>query len=198
MWATTVFASAVGEAGAARSAVGFIGGHGRTSTMVEVKAAEVKRFSVGDLAARAGVATSALRFYEAHGLITSERNPSGHRRYRSDALRRVAFIRVAQRIGLSLGEVAEALASLPSARTPTRDDWNELASRWLPRIDQQIAELEMLRDRLDGCIGCGCLSLDTCELYNRGDRAARRGAGARYLLGDAIEATIDVNIEVTE
>jgi MerR family redox-sensitive transcriptional activator SoxR len=166
--------------------------------MVEVKAAEVKRFSVGDLAARAGVATSALRFYEAHGLITSERNPSGHRRYRSDALRRVAFIRVAQRIGLSLGEVAEALASLPSARTPTRDDWNELASRWLPRIDQQIAELEMLRDRLDGCIGCGCLSLDTCELYNRGDRAARRGAGARYLLGDAIEATIDVNIEVTE
>ncbi len=148
---------------------------------------EVKRFSVGELAARAGVATSALRFYEANGLITSERNSSGHRRYRPDALRRVAFIQVAQRIGLSLGEVGEALGSLPSGRTPTRDDWNELASRWLPRIDDQIAALELLRDRLDGCIGCGCLSLDTCELYNTADRAARRGAGARYLLGDPIE-----------
>ena len=148
---------------------------------------EVKRFSVGELAARAGVATSALRFYEANGLIASERNSSGHRRYRPDALRRVAFIQVAQRIGLALGEVGEALASLPSGRTPTRDDWNELASRWLPRIDDQIASLELLRDRLDGCIGCGCLSLDTCELYNTSDRAARRGAGARYLLGDPIE-----------
>jgi MerR family redox-sensitive transcriptional activator SoxR len=148
---------------------------------------EVKRFSVGELAARAGVATSALRFYEANGLIASERNSSGHRRYRPDALRRVAFIQVAQRIGLSLGEVGEALASLPSGRTPTRDDWNALAGRWLPRIDDQIAALEQLRDRLDGCIGCGCLSLDTCELYNTGDRAARRGVGARYLLGDPIE-----------
>jgi MerR family redox-sensitive transcriptional activator SoxR len=145
---------------------------------------EVKRFSVGELAARAGVATSALRFYEAHGLIRSERNGSGHRRYRPDALRRVAFIRVAQRIGLSLDEIGRALDSLPSQRTPTRDDWNELSSRWLPRIDEQIAELGILRDRLDGCIGCGCLSLDTCELYNLGDRAARRGPGARYLLGD--------------
>ncbi len=158
---------------------------------------EVKRFSVGDLAARAGVATSALRFYEANGLITSERNASGHRRYRSDALRRVAFIRVAQQIGLSLGEVAEALASLPSARTPTRDDWNALANTWLPRIDRQIAALEMLRDRLDGCIGCGCLSLDTCELYNSGDRAARSGAGARYLLGDPIEVSSDMRTEVS-
>jgi MerR family redox-sensitive transcriptional activator SoxR len=148
---------------------------------------EVKRFSVGELARRAGVATSALRFYEANGLIASERNSSGHRRYRPDVLRRVAFIQVAQRIGLSLGEVGDALASLPSSRTPTRDDWNELASRWLPRIDDQIASLALLRDRLDGCIGCGCLSLDTCELYNTADRAARRGAGARYLLGDPIE-----------
>ena len=145
---------------------------------------EVKRFSVGELAARAGVATSALRFYEAHGLIRSERNGSGHRRYRPDTLRRVAFIKVAQRIGLSLDEISRALSSLPSQRTPTRDDWNELSSRWLPRIEEQIAELELLRDRLDGCIGCGCLSLDTCELYNLGDRAARRGVGARYLLGD--------------
>jgi MerR family redox-sensitive transcriptional activator SoxR len=149
---------------------------------------EVKRFSVGELAARAGVNTSALRFYEANGLIQSERNQSGHRRYRSDALRRVAFIRVAQRIGLSLDEISTALDSLPSQRTPTRDDWDDISSAWLPRIDEQIAELEMLRDRLDGCIGCGCLSLDTCELYNIEDRAARRGAGARYLLGDPIDA----------
>lgn len=169
-----------------------MGRHGRTSTVLEVKgveveASEVRRFSVGELAARAGVATSALRFYESNGLIHAERNSSGHRRYRPDALRRVAFIRVAQRIGLSLDEIAAALGSLPSQRTPTRDDWNTLSSRWLPRIDEQIAALEMLRDRLDGCIGCGCLSLDTCELYNLGDRAARRGAGARYLLGDPIE-----------
>jgi MerR family redox-sensitive transcriptional activator SoxR len=148
---------------------------------------EVKRFTIGELAARAGVATSALRFYEANGLVHSERNVSGHRRYRSDALRRVAFIRVAQRIGLSLGEIKDALASLPSQRTPTRSDWDRLSSRWIPRIDEQIASLELLRDRLDGCIGCGCLSLETCELYNLGDRAAQKGAGARYLLGDPIE-----------
>ena len=166
-----------------------MGRYGKTSTMVEVKAVEVRRLSVGELAARAGVATSALRFYEEHGLIHAERNSSGHRRYRSDALRRVAFIRVAQRIGLSLGEIADALASLPSKRTPTRNDWNRLSRRWLPRIDEQIAALELLRDRLDGCIGCGCLSLETCELYNTADRAGRRGAGARYLLGDPIEAS---------
>jgi MerR family transcriptional regulator, redox-sensitive transcriptional activator SoxR len=148
---------------------------------------EVKRFSVGEVAARAGVATSALRFYETNGLIVSERNESGHRRYRSDVLRRVAFIRVAQQIGLSLSEIGAALGSLPSKRTPTRQDWSKLSSRWLPRIDEQIAALELLRDRLDGCIGCGCLSLDTCALYNLDDRAARRGVGARYLLGDAIE-----------
>jgi MerR family transcriptional regulator, redox-sensitive transcriptional activator SoxR len=155
---------------------------------VAAKGDAVKRFTVGQLAARAGVATSALRFYEAHGLIRSERNSSGHRRYRPDALRRVAFVRVAQRIGLTLGEIAAALASLPSQRTPSRNDWNKLSSRWLPRIDEEIAALEMLRDRLDGCIGCGCLSLETCELYNLGDRAARGGAGARYLLGDPIES----------
>lgn len=148
---------------------------------------EVKRFSVGEVAARAGVATSALRFYEAHGLIHSERNESGHRRYRADVLRRVAFIRVAQRIGLSLDEISRALNALPSQRTPTRDDWNELAQRWLPRIDQRIAELELLRDHLDGCIGCGCLSLDTCELYNLDDRISHRGAGARFLLGDPMD-----------
>jgi MerR family redox-sensitive transcriptional activator SoxR len=148
---------------------------------------EVKRFAVGEVARRAGVASSALRFYETNGLIESERNDVGHRRYRSDVLRRVAFIRVAQQIGLSLDEIAAALGSLPSKRTPTRDDWSKLSSRWLPRIDAQIAQLELLRERLDGCIGCGCLSLDTCALYNTDDRAAKRGHGARYLLGDPIE-----------
>ena len=147
---------------------------------------EVKRFSVSDVASRAGVATSALRFYEANGLIESERNQSGHRRYRSDVLRRVAFIRVAQQIGLSLDEVRQALGSLPSKRTPTRDDWSRLSRSWMPRIDQQIAALELLRDRLDGCIGCGCLSLDSCGLYNHDDRAAQCGPGARYLLGDPV------------
>jgi len=143
--------------------------------------------TIGDVAKRAGVATSALRFYEANGLIRSERNASGHRRYRPDVLRRVAFIRVAQRIGLSLEEVRTALNSLPSSRTPSRHDWSALSTAWMPRIDEQIAELEMLRDRLDGCIGCGCLSLDSCALYNTGDRAAQRGSGARYLAGDPIE-----------
>jgi MerR family redox-sensitive transcriptional activator SoxR len=150
---------------------------------VASKAPELKRFSVGELAA-AGVATSALRFYEEHGLIHAERNVSGHRRYRS-TLRRVAFIRVAQRIGLSLGEIA-ALGSLPPnarrrATTGTsclHDGCRGSTSR-SPRWS--------CCDRLDGCIGCGCLSLETCELYNTNDRAARRGAGARYLIGDPIE-----------
>ena len=156
--------------------------HGKTSTMVEVK-----RFTIGEVADRAGVATSALRFYEEHGLITSDRSDSNHRRYHADVLRRVSFIRVAQKVGLTLAEIKSALDSLPERRTPNRHDWADLAERWGPRLDEQIATLQRLRENLDGCIGCGCLSLDTCELYNSGDRAARAGAGARYLLGDPIE-----------
>ena len=153
--------------------------NGKTSSMVEVK-----RFSIGEVAARAGVATSALRFYEEHGLIRSERNESGHRRYHADVLRRVSFIRTAQRVGLSLGEIGEALASLPKERTPTARDWDRLASSWRPRLDDQIAVLSRLRDQLDDCIGCGCLSLSSCGLWNPDDVAAGLGTGPRYLLSD--------------
>jgi MerR family transcriptional regulator, redox-sensitive transcriptional activator SoxR len=145
---------------------------------------EVKRYSVGEVAARAGVATSALRFYEEHGLIRSERNESGHRRYHADVLRRVSFIRTAQRVGLSLSEIGEALASLPDHRTPTANDWGRLASSWRPRLDEQIAMLTRMRDQLDECIGCGCLSLASCGLWNPDDAAAELGTGARYLLSD--------------
>ena len=150
--------------------------------MVEVKGQ--RRFTIGEVAERAGVATSALRFYEEHGLIRSERNESGHRRYHPDVLRRVSFIRIAQRVGLSLSEVSEALASLPDGRTPTSKDWAKLARTWQPRLDDQIAILTRLRNELDGCIGCGCLSLTSCGLWNPDDAAATLGTGPRYLLSD--------------
>ena len=152
---------------------------------------EVKRLSVGEVAARAGVATSALRFYEDHGLIQSERNVSGHRRYHADVLRRVSFIRTAQRVGLSLAEIREALASLPNHRTPTAKDWERLASSWRPRLDEQIEVLTRMRDQLDSCIGCGCLSLASCGLWNPGDAAAELGPGPRYLLSDERPASLD-------
>ena len=156
--------------------------------MVEVKPVPPRvthrTFTIGEVAARAGVATSALRFYEANGLIHSDRTDVGHRRYHADVLRRVGFIRVAQRVGLSLGEIRSALDSLPSGRTPNRKDWTRLASSWRPLIDQRIAMLEAMKENLDGCIGCGCLSLDTCALYNPDDQAAALGTGPRYLLGD--------------
>jgi MerR family transcriptional regulator, redox-sensitive transcriptional activator SoxR len=166
--------------------------HGKTSTMVEVKGSVrtssgvggSRTLTVGEVAARAGVATSALRFYEANGLIRSERNDAGHRRYHADVLRRVGFVKVAQRVGLSLGEIRAALDSLPDGRTPNRRDWAKLASSWRPLIDERIALLEAMKDKLDGCIGCGCLSLDTCALYNPSDMAADGGAGPRFLLGD--------------
>jgi MerR family transcriptional regulator, redox-sensitive transcriptional activator SoxR len=145
---------------------------------------DIRTLTVGEVAQRAGVNTSALRFYEANGLISSDRTVAGHRRYHADVLRRVSFIRVAQRVGLSLAEIRAALESLPDERTPTRKDWERLASQWRPMLDQRIALLEAMRDKLDGCIGCGCLSLDTCAMYNPDDVAAVRGTGPRYLLGD--------------
>ena len=144
----------------------------------------MRELTIGEVAERAGVATSALRFYEKEGLIRSTRTEAGHRRYGADVLRRVAFISVAQRIGRSLSEIRTALESLPDTRTPTRTDWEKLSKRWRTGLDDQIALLERLRDQLDSCIGCGCLSLDTCGLYNAEDRASRLGAGPRYLLGD--------------
>jgi len=142
------------------------------------------RLSIGEVAERAGVATSALRFYEANGLIHAERADSGHRRFHREALRRVAFIQVAQRVGLTLEEIRAALATLPDSRTPTAADWERLSLGWRSRLDDEIAALVRVRDQLSSCIGCGCLSLRTCALYNPDDRASARGPGARFLLGD--------------
>ena len=136
---------------------------------------------VGELARRSGVAVSALHYYEAQGLLSSERSAGNQRRYPRSALRRVAFIRSAQQLGLSLAEIAEALATLPARRTPTRADWTRLSKQWRARLDARIAALIALRDRLDGCIGCGCLSLRSCRLYNPDDRLAAQGSGARRL-----------------
>jgi MerR family redox-sensitive transcriptional activator SoxR len=139
---------------------------------------------IGTLARRAGVAASALRFYEAQGLISGVRSAGNQRRYPKEMLRRVAFIRIAQSVGLSLDDVRAALASLPDQRTPTPEDWAALSAAWRPLIQARIDGLAALRDQLDSCIGCGCLSLKACKLYNPEDTAARLGAGPRYLLGN--------------
>ncbi len=138
--------------------------------------------SIGEMAARTGVSTSALRFYEAKGLVTSTRSSGGQRRYARSALRRVAFIRIAQRVGLTLEEISSALETLPESRTPTKSDWARLSASWRPRLDEQIAVLQRLRDELTSCIGCGCLSLRDCALYNPSDRAGLDGPGPRFLL----------------
>ena len=140
--------------------------------------------TIGEVARRSGVAASALRFYEERGLIASERAGSGHRRYPRPVLRRIAFIVFAQRVGLTLDEIAAELAKLPPDRAPNRRDWARLSSGWSTRIDAQIAELERLRAGLTECIGCGCLSLSRCRLANPEDRAGRLGPGARYWIGD--------------
>lgn len=137
--------------------------------------------TVGQLAERAGVATSAIRFYEARGLIRSTRTTGNQRRYAQAELRRVAFIRTAQRVGLSLDEIGEALGTLPDNRVPTKADWSRLSRAWRPRLDDQIARIERLRDQLDSCIGCGCLSLRNCALRNPHDVVASRGPGAVFL-----------------
>ena len=140
--------------------------------------------TIGEISRRSGVAASALRFYEDKGLITSERAGTAHRRYPRPVLRRIAFIVFAQRIGLTLEEIGNELAKLPPHRAPTRRDWSRLSSTWTSRIDRRIAELERLRAGLTECIGCGCLSLERCQLSNPGDRAARLGPGPRYWVGD--------------
>jgi MerR family redox-sensitive transcriptional activator SoxR len=142
------------------------------------------RITIGELAARSGVASSALRFYEERGLISAERTPGRQRVYTRPTLRRVAFIRAAQEVGLTLDEIAQALAALPTDRTPVKRDWERVSRVWRSRLDERIADLERLRDTLNGCIGCGCLSLRRCSLLNRADRISLNGSGARYLLGD--------------
>jgi MerR family redox-sensitive transcriptional activator SoxR len=145
---------------------------------------DAERWSIGELSERTGVASSALRYYESEGLIHAERSDGGQRRYPREVVRRVSFIRVAQQVGLSLDEIRGALASLPDSRTPNEQDWHRLSTSWRPRIDAQIGVLERLRDRLDGCIGCGCLSLKVCRLVNPGDEAAARGPGPRFVIED--------------
>jgi MerR family redox-sensitive transcriptional activator SoxR len=144
----------------------------------------MEMLSIGDVAERTGVAVSALRYYEREGLVHAERTNGGQRRYPRDTMRRIAFIRIAQQVGLSLEEIRDALATLPEDRTPTKSDWARLSRAWRPRLDDQISALVRLRDDLTTCIGCGCLSLRACALYNPGDAAAALGAGPRYLLSD--------------
>jgi MerR family redox-sensitive transcriptional activator SoxR len=139
--------------------------------------------TVSEVATRSGFAPSALRFYEAQGLVFATRTAGGQRRYERNVLRRLAFIRAARNIGLSLEEIATALASLPATRTPTKTDWTRLSQGWRHRLDHQIRALEKLRDGLDSCIGCGCLSLRRCALSNPADVAASNGPGASYLPG---------------
>ena len=139
---------------------------------------------IGALAERTGVAPSALRFYEAEGLLHAMRTEGGQRRYHRDAIRRVSFIRVAQQVGLSLDEIRAALESLPNHRTPTENDWHRLSTSWRPRLDEQLALLERLRDKLDAGIGCGCLSLPICHIVNPHDRIHEHGPGPRFVLED--------------
>ena len=141
-----------------------------------------EELTIGTVSERSGLAVSAIRFYEARGLITSTRTSGGQRRFRRDVLRRLGFIAAAQRVGLSLDEIAAALATLPTDTAPTARQWTALSSSWRPLLDGRIRLLEALRDDLDGCIGCGCLSLERCALRNPGDKAAALGPGPRYLI----------------
>ena len=138
---------------------------------------------IGEVARRAGIAASALRYYEEAGLIAAVRPEGGQRRYPRSVLRRLAFVRAAQNVGLTLDEIREALATLPEGRTPTKADWARLSRGWHTRLDEQIAALEALRDGLTTCIGCGCLSLQQCQLANPGDSVRRAGPGPRFWIG---------------
>ena len=139
--------------------------------------------TITDVARRSGVASSALRFYESRGLITSERTGSGHRRFPRAVLRRIAFIVFAQKIGLSLDEIAVQLSKLPHNRVPERADWAKLSASWTERVDERIAELQRLRAGLTQCIGCGCLTLQQCQLANPSDAVGRAGPGPRFWIG---------------
>lgn len=138
-----------------------------------------RSLTVGEASARSGVAVSALHYYEDEGLIRSWRTAGNQRRYERDVLRRLAIIKIAKRAGVPLAEIRDALATLPQARTPTAADWRTLASHWCARLDARIRDLEALRDQIDGCIGCGCLSLASCPLRNPGDVMSETGPGAR-------------------
>jgi len=143
--------------------------------------------AIGVLAARTGLAVSAIRYYEAQGLISAWRNAGGQRRFLRSDIRRLSFVMIAQQFGFSIAEIREELNLLPKSRTPTREDWARISVKFRAGLDARIKTLEKLRDNLDGCIGCGCLSLPNCALYNAGDKARENGQGPRYLMGDSPE-----------
>jgi MerR family redox-sensitive transcriptional activator SoxR len=145
--------------------------------------------TIGELARRTGLSVSAIRFYEARGLVQALRTAGNQRRFLRGDIRRLSFILIGQRVGLSLAEIDAELASLPQGRNPSRADWQRIAMRIHDGLNERIALLERTRDMLGGCIGCGCLSLDTCRLYNRDDQAGQAGPGPRYLLGDTLAAS---------
>lgn len=140
--------------------------------------------TISDVATRTGVAASALRFYEDRGFIRSERTSGNQRRYERSVIRIVSVIKAGQAMGMDLAGISRALSKLPEGRAPTKRDWSRMSTAWRVDLDRRIAEMELLRDELDSCIGCGCLSLQSCGMFNAGDRAAESGAGPRYLLGD--------------
>jgi MerR family redox-sensitive transcriptional activator SoxR len=148
---------------------------------------KTRGLTIGYVARRTGLATSAIRYYEDEGLVTPDRNASGHRRYERADLRRLSFVMISQQLGFSISEIREALSTLPQGRTPTKSDWARISQQFGQVLDTRISTMQALRARLDGCIGCGCLSLKTCKLYNPDDRISAQGVGPRYLLGDTSE-----------
>ncbi len=151
------------------------------------KASKDPLISIGALAERTGLAITAIRFYESEGLISSTRNASGHRRFIRSDIRRLSFVKISQGLGFSLNEIRDVLAALPNNRTPNKRDWQRLSQQFSADIDKRINGLQLLKENLSGCIGCGCLSMAKCRLYNPDDRAATLGKGPRYLMGDTTE-----------
>jgi MerR family redox-sensitive transcriptional activator SoxR len=147
--------------------------------------------TIGEIAGRTGLSVSAIRFYEARGLVSAIRTSGNQRRFLRSDIRRLSFALIAQRLGLSIAEIRSALATFPNGRAPTKQDWTEMSQRIRARLDEQIAMIERIRERLDGCIGCGCLSLDNCALYNPDDQARQTGPGPRFLLDDRAERERD-------
>ena len=144
-----------------------------------------KRLNIGQVAERTGLSVSAIRYYESQGLVKPARNAGGQRRFLRSDIRRLSFVLIAQQLGLPLSDIGDWLGELPEGRAPNKRDWARISKVFRTQLQQRIDTLELMRDRLDGCIGCGCLSLSNCALYNPHDRAQHFGAGPRYLLGDA-------------